>query len=69
MDLLVGILMVGGRVCICAVGTWNEVSTPAAVWIPVNRPAGGQALGFVPGLKRWLFLKNDFVMELEMTFL
>ena len=58
----------GGSVCVCAGGTRNEVLTPAAAWVPINRPAGEQALGFVPGLKKQIFLKNDFVVELEMAF-
>lgn len=54
--------------CVCAGRTRNEVLTPAAAWVPINHPAGEQALGFVPGLKKQIFLKNDFVVELEMAF-
>ena len=41
---------------------------PVAIWVPIDHPTGEQALGFVPGLKEQLFLKNNFAMELETAF-
>ena len=70
MNLLLEMLTVGEavRTCVQGGGTWNKVLIPVIIWVPIDHPAGERALGFVPGLKEQLFLKNNFVMELEMAF-
>ena len=66
MNLLVGMLKMGEavRTCVWGGATWHEVLIPVAMWVPVDHPTGEWALGFGPGLKEQLFLKNNFVMDL-----